>query len=147
MTDPDPYKHERSHFSSTFFERMGSVALSASGFSAALVIFLAQVMGQSNYSETALWAALCALLLWLCAWQYVEPYATHGEQSYGHFNFLTATLLSGLGLISLLISVAAIVLKLSICAGVVFSVLAVLAIIWVFVHNQSVTRHCKSKDS
>jgi hypothetical protein len=147
MADHDQFQHERSHFSASFFERMGAVALSAAGFSAALVFFLAQASDQDAYTAVSLWAALASLILWLCAWQYVEPYSVHGAQSYGHFNFFLATAFSGFGLISLLVAVAAVVLKLSVCAGVAFSVLSVLSVIWATTHNQAVSRHCKSRDA
>ena len=147
MRFPDPITHLRSHLSKHYLEEMRSTALSAAGFSAGIIILLAQTTGQSSYSVISLWASIASLLIWLFGAQYVSAYLVHGERTYPHFNVFLAAIVSLLGFASLFIAVVATVWRLSVIAGIVLTVLGIVLAVAVFFHFQSVDRHCNESDA
>ncbi|MFC3269372.1 hypothetical protein ACFOED_10150 [Vulcaniibacterium thermophilum] len=147
MRFSDPVSHLRSHFSQEYLGQLRNTALAAAGFSAGLIVLLAQTKGQATYSEVSLWAAIASLVIWLFAWQYVLPYIVHGERTYNHFNFNLAALLTLSGLTALLTAVVAIVWRLSVCAGIVLTALSGILAIAVLFHNWAVDRHCNGSDA
>ena len=136
----------QSHLSKEYFEQLRNTALSAAGFSAGIIILLAQTKGQGSYSEVALWAAIVSLVTWLFAWQYATAYWVHGERTYGHFNFILAALLTLVGLGALFTAVVATVWKLSVWAGIVLSALGLILSVAVFVHFQTVDKYCDERE-
>ena len=135
-----------SHFSKEYLEQLRNSALSAAGFSAGIIILLAQTKGQPSYSPVSLWAAIISLITWLYAWQYVAPFIIHGERTYKHFNFVLAGVLPFIGITALFTSVVATVWHLSPCAAVVLSVLGVALAIAVLVHFHRVDKYCNEGD-
>jgi hypothetical protein len=143
----DPITHLRSHLAKPELELMRNTALSIAGFSAALIIFLAQSKGQPSFSAVALWASIVSLLVWLFGAQYISAYLVHGERTYSHINLFLSTLIAIVGYSSLFIAVVATVWKLSVAAGI-FLMLAGLALaVFVVIHSRAVDRICNDSDA
>lgn len=147
MRFKDPISHIKSHLGKGELELMRTTALSVAGFSAALIILLVQTKGQPPYSAVALWSSIASLLIWLFGAQYVSAYIVHGERTYKHINIFLSAAITILGYTSLFIAVVAMVLQLSICAGIVLAVLGLALAAAVFVHSQSVARLCDESDA
>jgi hypothetical protein len=147
MKFPDPIAHFKSHLTKEQLEQMRNTALSAAGFSAGIIILLAQTKGQPSYSTVSLWAAIASLLIWLFGALYVGAYLFHGERTYGHLNVALAAIVSSLGYPALFVSVVATVWRLSPCAGVLLTILGVVLAVCIFKHFQSVDRYCNETDT
>jgi len=147
MKFSDPITHFRSHLLKEQLEQMRNTALSAAGFSAGIIILLAQTQGQPSYSVVSLWAAIVSLLVWLFGALYVSAYLFHGERTYGHLNVFLASAVSFLGYPALFVSVVATVWRLSECAGIVLTVLGIVLAACIFIHFQNVDRHCNEADA
>ena len=147
MRFTDPVSHLRSHLNESRLQLMRTTALSAAGFSAGILVLLAQVKDQPVYSEVSLWAAVFSLLIWLFGAQYISTYLVHGERTYQHINIFLAALVGVLGYAALFTAVVATVWQLSMCAGIVLVVLGVVLAIVVIVHTKSVERLCNESDA
>ena|SRR6185312_10261817 len=147
MRFQDPISHLRSHLRKGELELMRTTALSAAGFSAAVIFLLAQTKGQPSYSPVALWSSIVALVTWLFGVQYVSAYLVHGERTYKHINILASAAIAVVGYASLFVAVVATVLQLSVCAGIVLAVLGVVLAIAVFMHTRAVEGLCNSDDA
>ena len=147
MRFTDPASHLRSHLNESRLQLMRTTALSAAGFSAGIIVLLAQVRGGPAYSEVSLWAAVFSLLIWLFGAQYVSTYLVHGERTYKHINIFLAAFVGILGYAALFTAVVATVWQLSTCAGIVLLVLGVVLAIAIFVHTKSVERLCNESDA
>ena len=147
MRFPDPVSHIRSHLSENRLQLMRTTALSAAGFSAGLIVLLAQVKGQPVYSQVSLWAAVFSLPVWLFGAQYISTYLVHGERTYKYINIFLSALVGILGYAALFTAVVATVWQLSICAGIVLLVLGVVLAVAVFVHARAVDRLCNEADA
>ena len=140
----DPTDHFRSHITKAYLEQLRNIAISAAGFSAGLLIFLAQTTGEAPYSQTALWAAIFALVTSLYGWQYVLPYIFYGEKTYEHFNVYVVALIQIVAVLAILVSVCAIVWQLSVYAGIALALLGLTLAILVLRHNFQVMRHSQA---
>lgn len=147
MRFPDPVSHIRSHLSEDRLQLMRTTALSAAGFSAGLIVLLAQVKGQPVYSQVSLWAAVFSFVVWLFGAQYISTYLVHGESTYKYINIFLSALVAILGYAALFTAVVATVWQLSICAGIVLLVLGVVLAVAVFVHARAVDRLCNEADA
>ncbi|UGB39226.1 hypothetical protein [Frateuria soli] len=147
MRFKDPISHLKSHLGKGELELMRTTALSLAGFSAALIILLVQTKGQPPYSAVALWSSIASLLIWLFGAQYVSVYLVHGERTYKYINIFLSAAISIFGYISLFVAVVAMVLQLSVSAGIVLAVLGFVLAVAVFVHSQSVARLCNESDA
>ncbi len=147
MRFPDPITHLRSHLGKPELELMRNTALSIAGFSAGLIIFLAQSKGQPSYSPVALWASIVSLLVWLFGAQYISTYLMHGERTYKHINLLLCGFAAVVGYSSLFIAVVATVWRLSVAAGVFLMLFGLVLGGFVFFHSRFVDRICNAPDA
>ena len=147
MRFQDPISHVKSHLGKAELELMRTTALSAAGFSAAVIFLLAQTKGQPSYSAVALWSSIASLLIWLFGVQYVSAYLVHGERTYKHINVFVPAAIAVLGYTSLYSAVVATVWQLSVYAGIVLAALGVVLAVAVAVHSRSVERLCNESDA
>ena len=143
----DPITHLRSHLSKPELELMRNTAISIAGFSAALIIYLAQAKGQPSYSAISLWASIVSLLTWLFGAQYISAYLIHGERTYPHINLLLSGAISVVGYASLFVAVVAAVWRISICAGIFLILSGIALAIVAAVHSRAVDRICNESDA
>jgi len=147
MRFQDPISHVKSHLGKAELELMRTTALSAAGFSAAVIFLLAQTKGQPSYSAVALWSSIASLLIWLFGVQYVSAYLVHGERTYKHINVFVPAAIAVLGYTSLYSAVVATVWQRSVYAGIVLAALGVVLAVAVAVHSRSVERLCNESDA
>ncbi len=147
MTGPDPITHIKSHLSRGNLELMRNGALGSAGFSAAIIILLAQLHGTPSYSSVALWAAIIAMCVWLFGFQYVSAYVLHGERVFSRISIFAVASIAVVGYGALFVAVVATVWQLSACAAAVLIVLGVVLAIATFVHSRTVERQCNESDA
>ncbi len=81
-------------------------AVSGAGFSVAIIFLLFQTDMSKPAHEASLWCAALAIPAWIACWQMVESYFFVGEDSYGHFSKLSASLVAMLTFLVALLLVA-----------------------------------------
>lgn len=139
----DPIQHLKSHLSREYVERLSGIALASAGFSAGLLALLAQADFSSLHTNVSLWSSVTALMLSLYGWQYFLPYLLHGEKTFGHINLVRVALLQVSTVIALLVSVTALVWRLSCWAGLAMVLSGICLAVLVIRHNSAVIRHCQ----
>jgi len=147
MKPQDPVAHLKSHLSKEILEQMRNIALTTAGFSAAIIMLLAQLKGTSSYSSVALWASIISMVTWLFAFVYINAYLLHGECVYKEINIAVAGITALLGYALLFVSVVATVWQLSACAGIALTLLGIALAIVAIIHNKNIERHCNKSDA
>ena len=131
-------------------DRMRSAAIGGSSVSTAIVLLLFQSEIDTITLKIALYAAIFAVPIWICAWQYVESYIFYGQHSYGHFNGPkgsgVAVLLAMTALAALVTSITSLIWHLDPVAAIAFLVLSLVAATLIFKHNNSVRRATESQE-
>jgi hypothetical protein len=140
-------EHLRRHLTKDYLERLSNMALAAAGFSAGLLVLLVESSAQPPHSEIALWSAIFSLILSLGAWQYFLPYILYGESTYDHISLGLVAFFQIFIVGTLFVSVTALVLALSYCAGILLVILGVGLTIFVLHHNFKVAQYSMEKEA
>jgi hypothetical protein len=123
----------------SILEQMRAVAIAGAGVCTAIILLLVQVP-----KTTPLFIATCAaslgILVWLAAWQYVQPFIIGGQASYKLYSPRVAGLIAVSGILVLFLALTSLIWHLSSCVALIFSVLALLLAFFVCKHIRSVLR-------
>ncbi len=143
----DAGNHLKKYLTRSYLEQLRNIAIAAAGFSAGLLIFLAQTDGNPPYSDTALWSAIFALLVSLYGWQYVLPFILFGEKTFEKFNIYVVALIQMSTVLALLISISAILSHVSVCASTFLVFLGAALATLVIHHNWKIISFSHEKDA
>lgn len=131
------------HMNDEYLQRLSSMSLSSAAFSAGIILF---VVDSNNENNVAPGAAITSLLAGLFGWQYILPYMLFKEKSYDHIQYNLIALIQTIVVIALLIAVVSIILPVYKCAGIVLTIVGVILMLAVFLHNLLVQDYCINKD-